>query len=215
MIQTHATSSQCQDLFNALKGHCNRSTVTSITIGFKGLGDEPYDTVLGQNHLQALHVFSNLQRLKVITEKFDLSDHGVKEMALAWPRIDTLLLFGRSVIGSPQVTLSGLSSLAQCCPRLNQLGIAFDARSVPLDLQRGQAKALEELYVLNSPIVDSVPIAAFLRDVFPSLHALHYSGGGTFDPRLRDIVSEQAKSWTQVEECLAGGLAPNSESSLV
>jgi hypothetical protein len=211
MVQTPATSSQYHDLFNALKDHCNHSTVTSISIGFKGLSNEAPDTVLGHTHLQPFLVFSNLQHLKVKAGKFDLSDHGIKQMALAWPRIDTLLLFGRSVTGTPQVTLSGITSLAQCCPRLNQLGMAFDTRDLPvLDLQAGQGNALEELYVLNSPIVDPVPIAAFLRDIFPALHVLRE---GTLDTRIGDQVTEQAKLWMQVEERLAGLVTPSSLSS--
>jgi len=167
--------------------------------------------VLGHTHLQPFLVFSNLQHLKVKAGKFDLSDHGIKQMALAWPRIDTLLLFGRSVTGTPQVTLSGITSLAQCCPRLNQLGMAFDTRDLPvLDLQAGQGNALEELYVLNSPIVDPVPIAAFLRDIFPALHVLRE---GTLDTRIGDQVTEQAKLWMQVEERLAGLVTPSSLSS--
>jgi hypothetical protein len=89
--------------------------------------------------------------------------------------------------------------------------MAFDTRDLPvLDLQAGQGNALEELYVLNSPIVDPVPIAAFLRDIFPALHVLRE---GTLDTRIGDQVTEQAKLWMQVEERLAGLVTPSSLSS--
>jgi hypothetical protein len=92
-------------------------------------------------------------------------------MALAWPRIKSLVLKGDSTMEPyPCVTILGLVTLAEYCPELEMLTLLFDASSLPpltADSSGAISKALKKLNVLKSPICELEWVAAYLYDIFP------------------------------------------------
>jgi len=155
----------CQDLVNALRSHCHHSVLTSITINVDGDQSKP-------TYLKPLFTFSNLTHVDLfLGGPIELDDVTVRDMALAWPRIKSLILNADYPTDyHPSVTILGLVPIAQHCLELQMLTILFDARSLPLSaacFPEVTSKALKKLDVLSSPIVDSIGVAAVLYHMFP------------------------------------------------
>jgi hypothetical protein len=101
---------------------------------------------------------------------FDLDDAAVLDMARAWPSVQLLSLSSHSRYIQPRVTLVGISGIAQHCPRLQRLGITFDATVIPeLKPEVPSHTALYELDVAYSPIGDPFEVADYLGVIFPGL----------------------------------------------
>ncbi|KAJ6616656.1 hypothetical protein B0H10DRAFT_2390028 [Mycena sp. CBHHK59/15] len=80
--------------------------------------------------LKPLLSFTNMVWLKFeAAHGIDLDDSMLRQMALAWPQLQSLHLSPRlqSAAYIPQITLSGLIPLAQHCPRLASLAIMLNA----------------------------------------------------------------------------------------
>jgi len=121
-------------------------------------------------HLRPLLGFSNLINVNLCFP-FNLHDLSVRSMAVAWPRIRSLVLDGWGT-GHPSTSILALVPLARHCPELQTLTIFFDARSLLPSLPKllGVANhSLKKLDVLKSPIGKPEEVAAFLYDIFPEV----------------------------------------------
>jgi len=202
---------ECQDLFNALQGHCRHSSVTSIIMDFSDISGHEDEPGIIPIHLKPLFVFSNLTNVTLglpYGAPFDLDDTTMNDLALAWPRIRSLVLKGVYWGGTdsyPCVTILGLVPLAQHCPELRALSIRFDARSLPhlvADSPTVTSEALMELNVLTSPIVEPEGVAAFLFDIFPRAYVKYDADG------LSKTLIER---WQQVGDLMHACLRSASE----
>ncbi|KAJ6476210.1 hypothetical protein C8R45DRAFT_934823 [Mycena sanguinolenta] len=176
--------------------------------------------LFGGDILCPLFAFTNLIDVSLSHPVgMDLDDVLVREMARAWPRIESLELpparFHRI---HPHVTLHGIYAFAQHCPRLRMLHLAFDATAVP-EIQVGtnekvSQRSLDKLNVAHSPIRESTLVAKFLSKIFPELDTIRtlYSqlAAWRFDPELEAFH----KIWKQVEAALPGAGVEEEESEL-
>jgi hypothetical protein len=165
-----------QDLINALRDHCSRSSLKSISINGE-YEDEPIPTSVD---VKPLFVFSDLTSVTLIcfNAQLELDDTSLKDMALAWPHITSLILRCPS-----RATLCGLVPLAQYCLKLQHLDIFFDPCSVPspaADFLAVKNEVLRDLDVSYSPvaklpITEPERVAAFIHGVFPRARLIHVS----------------------------------------
>lgn len=146
--------------------------------------------------LRPLFHLARLTSLKLETLcTYDLDDAAIKEIARAWPRLETLDLSIRECgweIPS-KVTLSGLVPLLRHCPHIALLGLVVDATVLPTasspsssssSLSSSEAAtsrlpgagvrntALESLWLGDSKITRPALVAAFLSAVAPNIEQI-------------------------------------------
>jgi hypothetical protein len=122
--------------------------------------------------VKPLFVFSDLTNVRLVSHnaQFELDDTSLKDMALAWPHITSLILRCPS-----RVTLCGLVPLAQYCLKLQYLDIFFDPCSIPpptTEFLAVKNEVLRDLDVSHRPvaflpITEPERVAAFIHGVFP------------------------------------------------
>ncbi|KAL1672759.1 hypothetical protein EV122DRAFT_224033, partial [Schizophyllum commune] len=129
------------------------------------------------DHVSSLLVFSNLVHLSIgINTPLSLTDEDVRQMSLAWPRIQWLALCGTRQSpesGKPsRCTLPALLWFAHHCAELAWLEIDLDAHVVviPSGLpSEATQHSLRTLLVTHSPIASSADVAQFLARHFPGI----------------------------------------------
>ena len=131
-----------------------------------------------------------------------LTDQDVDTLAAAWPRLRYLQLdcaVEAELLSAYEcVTLAGLASLARRCPRLEYLDLFVGAseRHLPDDIEvpaEGKGGCLKRLTVQDSLCDQPEKVAAFLRNLFPSLRIINTNGPHT---------GPDANPWKRVAELL-------------
>ncbi|KAJ7658601.1 hypothetical protein DFH06DRAFT_1406993 [Mycena polygramma] len=191
----YPSAADTHDLFTVLAARVSHSTLTLLHIDGHGyLWHKPDPEVIDLIRpatLVLLLCFDNLTTLHLTSGLgFDLDDDTVSRMARAWPRIEHLHLAGILPAASrPRATFAGLYSIAQHCPRISALTLAFDGSGVPSPSPASpRNESLRQLDVLHSPITSAIAMEEFLSGVFPSLTRL-------FPPMSR----EYSHLWNEVK----------------
>ncbi|KAG9309649.1 hypothetical protein JVU11DRAFT_10313 [Chiua virens] len=157
--------------------------------------------------LRPLFQLKYLTSLKLETLcTFDLDNAAIKEIAQAWPLLETLDLSIRECGWElpSKVTLSGLVPLLQNCPNLALLGVVVDATVLPaassttLPGYGVQNTSLESLWLADSKITRPALVASFLSAVAPNLEQLVSWN----TPLLsgREGKDKYLKRWKEVEK---------------
>ncbi|KAJ6587513.1 hypothetical protein DFH09DRAFT_1074744 [Mycena vulgaris] len=159
--------------FAALTAHCSPHSLLRINTGTSGISiSEELDAMVDSVTFRLLFCFTNLVTVHLPPPfEFDLDDTDIREMARAWPRIESLELrctpFTRS-----RITLKGLSFFAEYSPHLSTLEMDFDATSVPeWDVSAATTPpqtSLAHVFVEHCPIATPGPVAAFISRIFPN-----------------------------------------------
>lgn len=158
--------------------------------------------------LRPLFQLKRLTSLKLETLcTFDLDDAAIKEIAMAWPRLETLDLSIRECgweIPS-KVTLPGLVPLLRHCPNLALLGIVVDATVLPAAASTTtrlfgagvRNTSLESLWLADSKITRPSLVASFLSAVAPNIEQIVSWN----TPLLsgRDGKDKYQRRWREVE----------------
>ncbi|KAI9573115.1 hypothetical protein HD554DRAFT_2059143 [Boletus coccyginus] len=130
--------------------------------------------------LRPLFQLKRLTSLKLETLcTFDLDNAAIKEIAMAWPLLETLDLSIRECgweIPS-KVTLPGLLPLLRNCPNLALLGLVVDATVLPMVSTRlpgagVRNTSLESLWLADSKITRPSLVASFLSAVAPNIEQI-------------------------------------------
>ncbi|KIJ58173.1 hypothetical protein HYDPIDRAFT_34429 [Hydnomerulius pinastri MD-312] len=155
--------------------------------------------------LRPLFQLKGLTCLKLETLcTYDLDDAAIKEIATAWPLLETLDLSLRECgweIPS-KVTLQGLIPLLRGCPNLALLGVVVDATRLPAASTRlpgagVRNTSLESLWLADSKITRPSLVAAFLSAVAPNIEQIV-----TWNTPLlsgREGKDKYRKRWREVE----------------
>jgi hypothetical protein len=147
-----------------------------------------------------LLVFTNLTQLNLqAMNGFDLDDEQMKTLVLALPRLKHLsLLSYLPQPNRPRMTFEGLHSVAQCCPKLESLGVMFDARNVVEHSGICNVNT-ESINVSHSLVDDPALVSAALLATFPSLLQVVWSD-------YRDSSTEELKAlafkWKEVNNLI-------------
>ncbi|KAJ6533444.1 hypothetical protein DFH09DRAFT_1284445 [Mycena vulgaris] len=156
---------------------------------------------IGGEIMRPLCRFSSPIRLSP-SHLFDLDDVVARDMARAWPRIEALSLSPENSHRIPE----GLYALANHCPRLRNLHIAFHATIVPNIKVDGTNRilhcSLQRLDVAHSAIGKPRPVAKFLSTIFPQLETIDTLYEHI--PRTRSDFQLAAahKRWKKIEAAL-------------
>jgi len=191
-----SSSSGWRHLFDAMRNHCNHSTLTSADLW------DMDESVLGHNtdiltvgSIRPLFVFFNLWSVSLCPRQgIDIDDTDMKELAKAWPQLSSLSMTTRSTTGrKPRVTLAGLIPLAKYCRQLSTVSINVNACDVSMSQSRPAGGIVSATFdclgIGDSPITDPMPVAAFLSDIFPGITSIYTFNG--------DCVDENSK-WDKV-----------------
>ncbi|KII86235.1 hypothetical protein PLICRDRAFT_164641 [Plicaturopsis crispa FD-325 SS-3] len=202
--------------FEKLKSNCSHDVLDSISVGeaYTIAEDYTHGDILTIDILDPLLSFRHLVTLECdMPGGFDLCDDDVRDMADAWPALQSLDLSSR--VGwrtRSRVTIRGIAHLVRACPRLLELGIVIDA-SVVDDCSKKdsgvhcQNEQIHALSLGNSEIADPVAVAALLSDILPNVRTvvswdtkprLKKMSLSQPDPSAVEIAQFQSK-WRQVE----------------
>ncbi|KAJ6540881.1 hypothetical protein DFH09DRAFT_1396058 [Mycena vulgaris] len=158
--------------------------------------------------LQPLLAFTNLSKVKVsLPGSTFLDDTFVEAMAMAWRHIEELSFRRPTFNGAPpsEVTFPGLTAFARNCPALHTLSMPLSA-AFPPDWDHSARSAhtqttLSHLHVLDSPIDDAFPVAAFLSCVFPGISLIEMA---EFEEDYDDVPPDATwePKWQEVKKLL-------------
>ncbi|KAJ7478279.1 hypothetical protein FB451DRAFT_1032550, partial [Mycena latifolia] len=159
--------------------------------------------------LRILSCFVNIRTLSITAPvEFDLDDTVVAQLAEAWPNIIILTLKATVTYAPPRITLQSLRSLAQTCPHLKSLHLAFDATTIP-----APALCVWSIHVAYSPISSATAVARYLSSLFPNLcdvtTDLEDEDNG--DPAEVENDDAQHHLWKQVEDQVPEFVAARTE----
>ncbi len=203
---TNWSTSAWQELHTTLRDCLNNAVFKSIEVDQGDERSRPTDTasyVLSSDALRPLLAMKNLTSISYqIHPGLDVGDGFLKEMALAWPGLQTLY-FGTEVLITevPQATLGCLIPFAQHCPDLSSLGVRMNALEVPEFIQVPGDRIdnwLNALEVGSSPINSEkdAHVAAFISNLFPQLeYVIPFNS-----PPIPGVFGSYAKSWNRVEK---------------
>ncbi|KAJ7490700.1 hypothetical protein FB451DRAFT_1023816, partial [Mycena latifolia] len=126
--------------------------------------------------LRHLFCFTSLVSLSTYTPAgLDLDDATVIDMARSWPDLQKLWVQPDDWERPPCATLVGLRALAQHCPHLHTIGMAFDASTIPSPVtafDKSEPVLRDSPFdfcIGTSPISEALPVARFLSPLFPNL----------------------------------------------
>ncbi|RDB14801.1 hypothetical protein Hypma_016475 [Hypsizygus marmoreus] len=200
-----STSMEWTNVIQALHDICDHSALEHLSLrdNEEDLDqfEDQYPNVVGPKHLKPLLAFSRLTSISLRANGgFDLDDPMVNDMAVAWPRL-TNLRVSSDFAPSPRATISALTSLAQHCPRIMTLTMAFNAEPAsiptPTSSPRVSNTQLKSLNVENSPISHAPSVAAFLSDIFPKIATVFVNENDNIDEE-----TELEKAWGEVQNLL-------------
>ncbi|KAH7884321.1 hypothetical protein F5I97DRAFT_1440431 [Phlebopus sp. FC_14] len=131
--------------------------------------------IVRMDDIKPFFVFHNVTHIDLTPRCIiDIDDEMVKCMALAWPniRILTVKQYDKQYV-PPKVTLTGLVSLIQHCPRLVTFCLAIDATVVPKDPlaspNTGVNDRITVIEIDDSPVESPGLVAAYLSAFMPRL----------------------------------------------
>ncbi|KAJ7983095.1 hypothetical protein DFH06DRAFT_1123111 [Mycena polygramma] len=207
---TSWTTAAWQELHTTIRDCLDHTALNTIEVEAKGVR-RPSDTapyVLSSDAVRHLLAFKNMTDVTYqVYPCLDANDDFLEEMALAWPKIETLYL-GTEVLHTqpPQATLKCLIAFARHCSGLSNLGVLMDVSLVPTFTQvpgHRISHSLNCLDVGTSPIDAAIamPVAAFLSNLFPELDYLFTFSTGNTVP-LPDPLPAYATTWGRVSDMI-------------
>ncbi|KAJ6459883.1 hypothetical protein C8R45DRAFT_542086 [Mycena sanguinolenta] len=172
-------SFQC--FYDALTTHCTPASLKIFKLDATDSDDFSASEFVYPGHLlRSLICFSNLVVVSIkVLNGYELDDEVVSDLARAWPRLRELRFGTRDYNHPPCITLLSLHSLAQYCPHLHTLQMAFDATTVPVAATTPQARIIQNSLVVLDPafsrISDAFPVARFLSGIFTNLKKMEWN----------------------------------------
>ncbi|KDR76895.1 hypothetical protein GALMADRAFT_418286 [Galerina marginata CBS 339.88] len=172
------------DFILAIAAHCSPTTFTDLTFepnpkgGQQDQVPELGPTAVTFAMLRPLLPFCNLRELRLNAQPLDFADDEVKQMAMAWPRLEGLYFDTSYGHPSPRPSLKSLLWLAAYCKRLVSLEFEFSefpgdsGEASPEEMALAVDHNLKFLSVGASMIENPARVAGFLNCVFPNLALL-------------------------------------------
>lgn len=178
-------------IFSSIREQCSPDSLTTIGIRDPENGSESEGLLL-PTHLRPLLELKRLESFYLgLSCRYALDDSFCAEMAIAWPCLRDLYVgCGRSRYRSEALpSVRALPPFAVHCPKLERLGLDFDAtrweNEAAFDADhtqpeiygalahRASTSAVLSLFPGSSPIGGVQYVAAFLARVFPNLKDIH------------------------------------------
>lgn len=199
-----------------IEAHCSHTALRELHITREAAvveADIDLDDVIAED-IRPLYAFRNMRAVTLNEAyNFQLTDDDVREMALAWPRLERLSLMPMYMVMEengyftveggvppPETTLRALVHFARHCPELNELWIRVstadtDAREIRrMMFAEGPLRFVPSLTRLRLghclPAGNPKEVLAALAAMFPRLHQ--------FDVEVSEEVEEGSEAWTEL-----------------
>ncbi|EDR12544.1 uncharacterized protein LACBIDRAFT_323866 [Laccaria bicolor S238N-H82] len=197
---------QWRELFSTISRHIYHPSLNELTLQGSGNALDPTEALYSDIGLEALTVFTNLEVVDIQpTFGIQFTGDTVNRLADAWPKIRSLEL-GNTYPSSrsPIIQTEDLIPFAQRCPKLEYLGIVFDAQNTKLRSSPGLFNnTLTTLSVADSPINTPAIVSAFLSDIFPGIESITFDNDWRDSPnRDPEDATETAMMWEEAERLL-------------
>jgi len=197
---------QWRELFSTISRHIYHPSLKELTLRELCFTSDSREALYSDIGLEALTVLTNLQIVDIQpTFGIQPTSDTVNRLADSWPQIRSLELGNKYPSSRPPVIKTeDLIPFAQRCPKLEYLGIVFDAQNTQLRSSPGFFKnTLTTLFVADSPINAPAIVTTFLSDIFPRIETI------IFHNDWRDLLygdpedaTETARRWEEVERLL-------------
>lgn len=142
-----------------------------------------------------------------------LDDEFLARMAKAWPRLEVLELYERTMGTPPKATIHGFFTLVTSCPNLKRLSLRFNALNnilgglPPLE-DTIPCSTLEVLDVCTSPVETESELVSVIEAIFPNLQQFHFGWfyddimGNTIapDPEVPEDEMQYYEWWSEIKE---------------
>jgi hypothetical protein len=164
-------------IFQAINTCCSHLMLTTLVIKESDMSTQlPVGWTIKEDMLRPLLVFTNITKIHILTtHPFDLGNKMVRDMATAWPRLQSIQLSEAGWAGQSRVTLAGIIPLISI-PTLRDLGIVINASTVEHTLDMplvGVSNTnIRYLFLGDSLIKDAHLVAAFLSEVLPKVQII-------------------------------------------
>ena len=167
---------------------------------------EVHERPMALDAISGLLVFKNLiQSSSEAMHGFDLDDEQMRNLAFALPYLEELHLRSYYPLANwPRMTFEGLDSIAQHCPALQSLTVAFDARSIikcsnNRSICNINTKSFE---VLNSPIDDPAAVSVYLSAIFPNLVEFSWVDYDFIPEEMEEVLGPMKLKWQEVHNSM-------------
>lgn len=197
--------------FQRLRLSCARLLLSKVHLWMdERHGVNMADMLINGNMLRPLLPFANMKELSIsTTNSFKLDNAMLRDMAMAWPKLQTLEL-GISGWGAPSgISPAGLIPLLENCQNLRNLSIVIDASTVDFSVEmlsnHKSNTRIRKLKLGDSRIGgDYELIAKFFSSLTPNLTTIHCWGDGVHG--LAYCRSKQVRlfrgRWKEVERII-------------
>ncbi|KAF7335756.1 hypothetical protein MVEN_02231300 [Mycena venus] len=211
ILKTCVSVAKIDAFFEAFRTACCETSLESFTLGNHANIFPPpesqKDYMITSRSLRILSCFGNIKRLSILSPVgFDVDDATVAQLAVAWPRMESIVLQTDLMDLPSSMTLRALHSLAVHCPQLRSVGMEINACPVPSHLgPRVSQDTLSYIDVGGSSIVHAPSVARYLSSFFPNLTTIYTQRDG-MDNEHPDEVEQHRDAiahhllWKQVED---------------
>lgn len=198
-----ARASELEDLAQTVHLHCLHLHLETIEIYASQM---ELGSFFNERMLRPLLVFVNLKKVELwVSCPFRVGNEMIKDISMAWPQLEVLVLGSFGWANSSQITLGGMIPLL-CLTSLSELSIAIDTSIIDytLDVESPIPSTpnvtLKYINLQASAINDPAPVAAFLSDFLPNLYAIDsWSPGATEHAGVPIATAEEYKNrWNEV-----------------
>lgn len=182
-------ASTAERFIQALCASCSHLSLTKIHI----IGADS-EFIIREDMLRPLLVFKNITDIDIGWAPFELGNDFVRDMAMAWPNLQSLRLT-TLIWNKSHITLAGIIPLISL-PDLERLGLVIDASIVDYSLDMPPIGVSNEkitsLELGDSSIQNPHLVAAFISDVLPNVRSID----------ALDVDGSTARQWMEVESLI-------------
>jgi hypothetical protein len=189
--EDHEVEWDMERLITTVGAKCSHTELTSIELGYdygRNATPPPPVTVPAPLSLQTLAPLLTFRHLTsvticLVTRAVDLDDGDIEQIAIAWPRLQSISLSFDNYQTQPKLTLASLVTLVKRCPELHTINLRIHVDTVdfslltPVTTNENVTTILLGRSTMSGPRVSTfaglADIARFLSSLFPRLHKVH------------------------------------------
>ena len=199
-------------LFDVMRDNITHLSLEVVTLKFINNDidhfndDEHPRSPMTLDEISGLLVFTNLFHLSLeATHGFDLDDEQIRTLASALPHLKELHLHSYYPLADwPRMTFEGLDSIAQHCPELQSLTVAFDARHI---IKRSKNLSIcnvniKSLQILDSAIDDPAAVSVYLSAIFPNLVEFSWVDFHFIPQEVEHALEEMKEKWQEMNDLM-------------
>jgi hypothetical protein len=217
LYDTDYSPTTVHHLFNLLGSRCDPRTFSELLLsGYMASREQEDIDTDGHADISPLFSLRALTHVEIFfpATRVELTSEQVMKIPAAWPHIEELNLNVRTwapirTASCPRIDHTHIAAILRGCPNLRCLEVPFDATRIQEE-QHNSAEnvedadwesGLEEIHVVDSPILSPSRVAAFLTVHCPSLKRLHFCTCNDEETR-QNLFSGYEERWRTLKRLL-------------